>query len=57
MLAKLDDLHGQWQSEDSTLRVLSFVHKYGRDLHEAKEWVDKYRQSREAIHLNQAWEL
>lgn len=58
MLVKLDELHGNWQaSEDSTMRVLSFIHTFGRDLHEAKEWVDKYRASREAVHLNQAWEL
>lgn len=40
-----------------TLREISFVQAFGRDLHEAQEWCDTYRNTREIGDLNQAWDL
>lgn len=40
-----------------SLRDVSFRHCYGRDLELARLWLEKYRVSRDAIHLHQAWDL
>ena len=36
---------------------LSFAQKYGRDLSEAHEWCQRYKLTRSASDLNQAWEF
>ena len=40
-----------------TLREISFVQAFGRDLHEARQWCETYRNSNEVGDLNQAWDL
>jgi len=41
----------------ATIRVVSFIHAFGRDLKEAEEWVKLYRQSQDLAAINQAWDL
>ena len=40
-----------------TLREVSFMQNYGRDLQEAQEWCNKYKRSGKESDLNQAWDL
>eukprot|EP00959_Pyramimonas_sp_CCMP1952_P147928 3095906-Pyramimonas_sp.AAC.1 len=40
-----------------TLQEISFVQSYGRELSEAHDWCNKYRQSGREPELNQAWDL
>lgn len=40
-----------------TLREISFVQAFGRDLHEARHWTRTYRNTQEIGDLNQAWDL
>jgi len=41
----------------ATVRVVSFVHAFGRDLSEAREWVAAFKESGLLRHVNQAWDL
>lgn len=40
-----------------TLHEISFVQAYGRELQEANEWCQKYRETGREEELNQAWDL
>ncbi len=40
-----------------TLHEISFVQVYGRELQEANEWCQKYRETGREEELNQAWDL
>lgn len=41
----------------ATIRVVSFIHAFGRDLKEAEEWVNLYKTSHDLAAINQAWDL
>ena len=45
------------QEQQSTIRVVSFIHAYGRDLKEAFEWVKQYQRTKQRVDINQAWDL
>lgn len=40
-----------------TLREISFNQTFGRDLHEARQWCNTYRNTHDVADLNQAWDL
>lgn len=42
---------------EATVRAVSFIHSFGRDLREAEEWVAVYRQTLDPAAINCAWDL
>ncbi|KAI4162793.1 MAG: hypothetical protein LQ342_003510 [Letrouitia transgressa] len=57
MFATLEPLHDMVDRGADTLREISFVQAFGRDLHEARTWCHTYQQTNEVGDLNQAWDL
>lgn len=57
MLATLDPLHEMLRKGPETLREISFIQSFGRDLNEARDWCDAYKSTKEIGDLNQAWDL
>ncbi|KAL8683312.1 MAG: hypothetical protein Q9186_000695 [Xanthomendoza sp. 1 TL-2023] len=57
MFANLEPLHDMIDKGADTLREISFVQAFGRDLHEARQWCVTYRNTNEIGDLNQAWDL
>lgn len=57
MFATLAPLHDQVDRGAETLREVSFVQAFGRDLAEAKHFCMLYRESGEVGDIHQAWEL
>ncbi|KAK9806197.1 hypothetical protein WJX72_004970 [[Myrmecia] bisecta] len=58
MLATLLPLHEMMEANGpTTLKEIAFVQAYGRELAEAYEWCNRYRQSRREAELHQAWDL
>jgi FKBP12-rapamycin complex-associated protein len=57
MFSTLEPLHEQLERGPETLREVSFVQTFGRDLTEAREWCRQYELSQDVNDLNQAWEL
>eukprot|EP00457_Paulinella_chromatophora_P000061 gb/GEZN01000061.1/.p1 GENE.gb/GEZN01000061.1/~~gb/GEZN01000061.1/.p1 ORF type:complete len:2707 (+),score=463.21 gb/GEZN01000061.1/:107-8227(+) len=57
MLMALEPLHQVMEQGPETLREVAFLHSYGRDLEEGREWCIKYKTSKNASDLNQAWDL
>ncbi|KAI4086955.1 MAG: hypothetical protein LQ339_008975 [Xanthoria mediterranea] len=57
MFATLEPLHDMIDKGADTLREISFVQAFGRDLHEARQWCVSYRNSNDIGELNQAWDL
>ena len=59
MLLSLAPLHELMDGGAETLREGAFLHTYGRDLTEAREWCIKYLEEgkQHASDLNQAWDL
>ncbi|KAL8819240.1 MAG: hypothetical protein Q9223_002295 [Gallowayella weberi] len=57
MFANLEPLHDMIDKGADTLREISFVQAFGRDLHEARQWCVTYRSTHEIGDLNQAWDL
>jgi len=57
MFQTLQPLHEMMEEGPETLREVAFVHSYGRDLLEAREWCIKYNSSQKDSDLNQAWDL
>jgi FKBP12-rapamycin complex-associated protein len=57
MFATLQPLHELLDNGPETLREVSFVQTFGRDLQEAKEWCVTYKQSQDVGDLNHAWDL
>ena len=54
MLATLLPLHEMMErAGPTTLKEVAFVQAYGRELAEAHEWCQKYRQSRKEAELHQ----
>lgn len=56
MLNILAPLHAMMKRTE-TLREVSFVQSYGRDLQEAYEWCRSYQRTGDEQDINQAWEL
>ncbi|KAF3761262.1 hypothetical protein M406DRAFT_52619 [Cryphonectria parasitica EP155] len=57
MFAALEPLHAFLDRGPETLREISFVQTFGRDLTEAREWCRQYEVSHDLNDLNQAWDL
>ncbi|KAL9596585.1 MAG: hypothetical protein Q9219_005712 [cf. Caloplaca sp. 3 TL-2023] len=57
MIHTLEPLHDLVDKGAETLREISFVQAFGRDLHEARQWTITYRNTQEVGDLNQAWDL
>ena len=55
--AVLEPLHEQLERGPETLREISFVQAFGRDLGEARDWCRQYEASQDVNDLNQAWDL
>ncbi|KAK3046508.1 phosphatidylinositol kinase-related protein kinase tor1 [Extremus antarcticus] len=57
MLETLEPLHELLRKGPDTLREISFIQSFGRDLSEAKDWCEAYKTTKEIGDLNQAWDL
>ncbi|ODQ63316.1 FAT-domain-containing protein [Nadsonia fulvescens var. elongata DSM 6958] len=57
MFATLEPLHTLLERGPETLREMSFQTAFGRDLHDAHEWIWNYKRSNDMTHLNQAWDI
>ncbi|KAF2425315.1 FAT-domain-containing protein [Tothia fuscella] len=57
MFATLTPLHVMLDKGPETLREISFIQSFGRELQEARDWCQTYRSTREIGDLNQAWDL
>lgn len=57
MLTTLEPLHEMLRKGPETLREISFIQSFGRDLNEAKDWCEAYKTTQEIGDLNQAWDL
>ena len=57
MFATLAPLHAMLDKGPETLREISFIQSFGRDLHEARSWCQSYRKTGEIGDINQAWDL
>jgi FKBP12-rapamycin complex-associated protein len=62
MIATLEPLHERIENPGpETLSEVGFAHAFGRDLKEASEWLQAYRESYnrggDLSYLNQAWDL
>lgn len=57
MLRVLEPLHDLIDRGPETLREVSFIQTFGRDLHDAREWCDTFRRTRDDGDLNQAWDV
>ncbi len=57
MLATLEPLHKMLEKGPETLREISFIQSFGRDLGEAKDWCEAWQTTQEIGDLNQAWDL
>ncbi|KAI9793200.1 MAG: phosphatidylinositol kinase- protein kinase tor1 [Peltula sp. TS41687] len=57
MFDTLAPLHELLDKGPETLREISFVQAFGRELHDARQWCESYRNSAEISDLNSAWDL
>ncbi|KAI6932107.1 TOR1 phosphatidylinositol 3-kinase, partial [Hortaea werneckii] len=57
MLAVLEPLHDMLRKGPETLREISFIQSFGRDLAEARDWCEAYKTTNEIGDVNQAWDL
>ncbi|ORY17763.1 armadillo-type protein [Clohesyomyces aquaticus] len=57
MFATLAPLHAMIDKGPDTLREISFIQSFGRELQEARDWCNTFRTSGEMGDLNQAWDL
>lgn len=57
MLLTLEPLHRMMRREPETQREENFVQTFGSDLRAAEALCRRYREDRNAHHLNQAWDL
>jgi len=56
MLQVVEPLHQMMEKGPQTMREVAFQQRYGRELLEAKEWVDRFKVSGNESDLNQAWD-
>ncbi|KAF1987263.1 phosphatidylinositol 3-kinase tor2 [Aulographum hederae CBS 113979] len=57
MFQTLAPLHAMLDHGPETLREVSFMQSFGRELNDARDWCNTYRTSGEPGDLNQAWDL
>ncbi|XP_041981966.1 serine/threonine-protein kinase mTOR [Aricia agestis] len=57
MFKTLEPLHAMLEKGPNTSKENSFTAAYGRDLNEAQEWCNRYKESGQMRDLNQAWDL
>jgi FKBP12-rapamycin complex-associated protein len=57
MLNVLDPLHAMIEKGPETTSELSFNLSFGRDLQEAKQWCQNYRETKNIMFMHQAWDL
>ncbi|KPJ18652.1 Serine/threonine-protein kinase mTOR [Papilio machaon] len=57
MFKTLEPLHAMLERGPNTSKEASFTQAYGRDLNEAQEWCNRYKESGQVRDLNQAWDL
>ncbi|NP_001171773.1 target of rapamycin isoform 1 [Bombyx mori] len=57
MFKTLDKMHAMLDTPPETLKEVSFLQMYGRDLQEARRWCELYKESNEERYLNEAWDL
>ncbi|XP_075980092.1 serine/threonine-protein kinase mTor-like isoform X2 [Anticarsia gemmatalis] len=57
MFKTLDKMHAMLDRPPETLKEVSFLQMYGRDLQEARRWCELYKESGENRYLNEAWDL
>ncbi|KAF2500193.1 ARM repeat-containing protein [Lophium mytilinum] len=57
MFNTLQPLHAMLDKGAETLREISFIQSFGRELQEARDWCNTFRTSGEVGDLNQAWDL
>ncbi|KAF2086756.1 FAT-domain-containing protein [Saccharata proteae CBS 121410] len=57
MFATLAPLHAMLDKGPETLREISFIQSFGRELQEARDWCTTFKNSGEEGDLNQAWDL
>ena len=53
----LAPLHQMLDDGAQTLREISFIQSFGRDLQEARDWCNAYKNSNDKADLQQAWDL
>ncbi|XP_059048718.1 serine/threonine-protein kinase mTOR-like [Achroia grisella] len=57
MFKTLDKMHAMLNRPPETLKEVSFLQMYGRDLQEAQRWCELYKATGEDKYLNEAWDL
>ncbi|XP_045451535.1 serine/threonine-protein kinase Tor-like [Melitaea cinxia] len=57
MFRTLDKMHAMLDRPPETLKEVSFLQMYGRDLQEAHRWCELYKETNEERYLNEAWDL
>ncbi|KAF2644919.1 ARM repeat-containing protein [Massarina eburnea CBS 473.64] len=57
MFETLRPLHDMIDKGPETLREISFIQSFGRELQEARDWCQTFKGSQEMGDLNQAWDL
>jgi len=57
MFETLEPLHAMLDKGPETLREISFIQSFGRELSEARDWCNTYKNTNEIGDLNQAWDL
>lgn len=57
MLKTLEPLHAMLERGPETVKEASFSHAYSRELNEAQDWCNRYKESGQVRDLNQAWDL
>lgn len=57
MFQTLAPLHAMIDKGPETLREISFIQSFGRELTEARDWCNTFKNSNEIGDLNQAWDL
>ncbi|XP_045500144.1 serine/threonine-protein kinase Tor-like [Colias croceus] len=57
MFRTLDKMHAMLDRPPETLKEVSFLQMYGRDLQEAQRWCELYKETNEDRYLNEAWDL
>jgi FKBP12-rapamycin complex-associated protein len=57
MFATLNPLHDLLDRGPQTLREVSFIQAFGRDLHEAREWCVSYNRTFDRGDLQAAWDV
>jgi FKBP12-rapamycin complex-associated protein len=57
MIETLAPLHAMLDRGAETLREISFIQSFGRELKEAHDWCNSFRQTQDLADLNAAWDL